>query len=204
MSDAEDLFKKAGGLFSKIGKELAETGKQVGEEIAKASVQVATEVEKAGKQVTGLGRRTVRLELERTKVAPGDTLKGRVVLALTEPVEAKRLVVSLHAAQRTIEIKRQGRGTTPMSTRSEIFRFDQELGAAKSYENETLTFELMVPFDAMDKAAPAGAHPIADAVRQVASAFQPTAGPVEWSVKAALEISWGRDLAHEVDIIVAR
>lgn len=193
MSDAEDLLKKAGGLFSKLGSQLVETGKVVGKEIAETS-----------KQVTGIGRGTVRLELDRTKAAPGDTLKGRIVLALPEAVEAKRLVVSLRASQRMVEMRRQGRGTTPMSTRTEIFHFDCEVGGAKAYTSDSFAFELLVPFDAMDKTAPAGSHPIADAVRQVASVLQPSAGPVEWSVRAALEIAWGRDLAHEVDIVVSR
>src|SRR5207302_515398 len=99
MSDAEDLLKKAGGLFSKIGSTIKETGKQV----------------------TGLGRGTVRLELDRTRVAPGDKIAGKVTLALPEAVDAKRLVVSLRAHQRTIEIQRRDGGKTPVSNRSQIY-----------------------------------------------------------------------------------
>jgi hypothetical protein len=182
MSDAEDLLKKAGGLFSKIGTTLRDTSKQV----------------------TGLGRGSVRIELDRTKAAPGDTLRGRVALALAEPVDAKRLTVSLRAAQRMIELRRPGRGTTPVSNRTEVFRFDQELGGPHAYTSDTLPFELLVPFDALDKQVPPNSHPIADAVRSVASVLQPTVGPIEWSVVATLEIAWGRDLSHEVDIIVGR
>ena len=52
--------------------------------------------------------------------------------------------------------------------------------------------------------APAGSHPIADAVRSVASVLSPTVGPVEWGVSVKLEIAWGRDLTHDVDIVVSR
>ena len=182
MSDAEDLIKKASGLFSKIGSTLKQTTKQV----------------------TGIGRGTVRLELERTKVAPGDTLRGKVVLALPESVDAKALVVSLRAHQRTVEIQRRDGIRTPVSTRSEIFCFDQELGGAQAYDSRTVAFELVVPPDALDKQAAAGAHPIAEAVRSVASVLSPKAGPVEWSVSVKLAIAWGRDLTHDVDIVVSR
>ena len=182
MSDAEDLFKKAGGFFSKLGAQVKQTTKQV----------------------TGIGRGTVRLELERTKVAPGDMVRGKVVLALPEAVDAKALVVSLRAHQRTVEFERRDGVRTPVSTRTEIYRFDHELGGGKSYTSVTLPFEIAVPPDALDKQAAAGAHPIADAVRSVASVLSPKAGPVEWSVEAKLSIAWGRDLAHDVDIVVAR
>jgi hypothetical protein len=182
MADAEDLIKKAGGLFSKLGTTLKQTTKQV----------------------TGLGRGTVRLELDKTKLAPGETLRGRVTLSLPEAVDAKRLVVSLRALQRTVEIHRRDGQRTAVSNKSEIFRFDHELGGAQAYATRTVPFELVVPPDALDKQAPAGSHPIADAVRSVASVLSPTAGPVEWSVAVKLEIAWGRDLAHDVDIVVAR
>ena len=182
MSDAEDLLKKAGGLFSKLGTTLRDTGKQV----------------------TGLGRGTVRVEPDRTKAAPGDTLRGRVVLTLPEAVDASRLVVSLVASQRMIELRRQGRGTTPMSGRAEVFRIDSELGPARAYTGDTFAFELLVPFDALDKRAAPNAHPIADAVRSVASVLQPSEGPIEWAVVAELQISWGRNLDHEVAVVVSR
>ncbi|HEV7557344.1 MAG TPA: hypothetical protein VGO00_17880 [Kofleriaceae bacterium] len=182
MADPDDLIKKASGFFSKVGSTLKSTTKQV----------------------TGLGRGSVRAELDRTKVAPGETLRGKVVLALPEPIDAKRLVVTLRAHQRTVEIQHRNGSRTSVSNRSEIFHFDVELGGARSYESATTPFEIVVPPDAMDKQAPAGAHPIADAVRSVAAVLSPTVGPVEWSVSVKLEISWGRDLSHDVDIVVAR
>jgi hypothetical protein len=126
------------------------------------------------------------------------------VLALAEPIDAKRLVVSLLAYQRTIEFQRRDGHRTTTANRTSIFRFDQELGAAQTFASKTLAFELTVPPDALDKQAQAGSHPIADAVRSVASVLGPQAGPVEWSVSARLEIAWGRDLSHDVDIVIAR
>src|SRR5882672_9109038 len=113
MADADEIIKKAGGFFTKLGSTLKQTTKQV----------------------TGIGRGTVRLELDRTKLSPGDTLRGRVALALAEPVDAKRLVVSLRAHQRTVEIQRRDGQRTAVSSRSEIFHFDQELGGEQTYDS---------------------------------------------------------------------
>jgi hypothetical protein len=179
---ADDLFEKAGGLFKKLGGALKQTTKQV----------------------TGIGRGSVKLELDRTKLAPGDTLRGRVVLELPDPVDAKRLIVSLFAHQRTISFEHKNGSRTPVSSRSEVFRFDHELSGTKSFTTVTSAFELVVPPDALDKHAAAGSHPVADAVRSIASALSPSAGPVEWSVTARLEIPWGRDLTATVDIAIAR
>jgi hypothetical protein len=182
MANADDLFKKAGGFFTKLG----------------------TTVKQTTKQVTGIGRGTVRIELDRPRVAPGETLRGRVVLALPEAVDAKRLYVSLRAHQRTIEIQRRDGQRTAVSNRSEIYNFEHELGGPQTYDSRTVAFEIVVPPDALDKQAPAGSHPIADAVRSVASVLSPTAGPVEWSVGATLAIAWGRDLTHTVDVVVTK
>jgi hypothetical protein len=182
MSDADDVIGKAGRFFSKLGGTIKQTSKQV----------------------TGLGRGTVRLELDRTRLAPGDALRGRVVLALDEPIDAKRLVVTLAAHQRTVEIKRDRGNRVPVSSRTQIYHLDRELSGPTAYASSTVAFELDVPPDALDLHAAAGSHPIADVVREVASVFSPTAGPIEWSVTARLDISWGRDLSHKVDVVISR
>jgi hypothetical protein len=184
MADPEDLLKKAGSLFSKLGGSIKQTTKQV----------------------TGLGRGSVRLELDAIKSKPGGTLRGRVVLALSEPVQAKRLVVTLRARQKVMNVHRSESGRSISTSHAGVYEHDTELGGDKSYESGTFPFELTVPPDALDlrPSASGGANPIADAVRTVASALSPSAGPVEWQVIGRLMIPWGRDLAHDVDIVVAR
>jgi hypothetical protein len=177
MADADDVLKQASKLFSRLGGQLKETSKQV----------------------TGLGRGEVRLELTQTRATPGGSFHGKVHLALSEPVDARRLVVVLRAHQRIVEL---GRGTTS-ATRNEVFRFEHELGGAKRYEAGVGAFELHVPIDALDRRPAAGEHPLADVARTVASVIKPAAGPIEWSVQARLEISWGRDLSREVDVVIA-
>ena len=82
MTDPDDVLKKAGSFFTKLGSTMKSTAKQV----------------------TGIGRGNVRLELDVPKAAPGGTVKGRVLLELTEPTEAKRLVVTLRARQKVMTV----------------------------------------------------------------------------------------------------
>jgi hypothetical protein len=194
MADPDDLIKNAGRFFSKLGGQLKDVGKTVGAQVKQTS-----------KQVTGLGRGSVKLELEQTKVAPGGTLRGKLVLALTERVEAKRLVVTLRARQRFIAVK-SGDGKGVGATHAEVYQFDKELAPAQIFEAETFELALDVPPDALELRAkpPSGSNPVADVARTVASALTPTAGPIEWQVIGRLEIAWGRDLTSEVDIVVSR
>jgi len=192
MSDADDVIKNAGRFFNKLGGVLKETGKTVGAQIKQTS-----------KQVTGLGRGSVKLELDQTRLTPGGVIKGRLVLALSEPVEAKRLVVSLRARQRHVAIQRGGSGGVGAS-HTDVYQRDKELGPSQIYDARTVEFELDVPPDALELRPSAGSNPVADAFRTVASALSPTAGPIEWQVTGRLDIAWGRDLTSEVDIIVSR
>lgn len=195
MADPDDVIKNAGRFFSKLGGQLKDAAKVAG-----------TQIQKTSKQVTGLGRGTVKVELDQTRVSPGGSVNGRVVLALSEPVEAKRLVATLRARQKVMTIGKSASGGKSVSTsHADVFEFDLELGGAKTYESGTHTFELHVPSDALElKPSSTGANPLADAVRTVASALSPNAGPIEWDVIGTLEISWGRDLTSSVDIVVSR
>jgi hypothetical protein len=194
MADADDVIKGAGRFFKKLGSVVADTSKTV-----------ATQVAATSKQVTGLGRGSVKLELDNTKAAPGEKIKGRLVLALSEAVAAKRLVVTLRARQRIVTIKR-GEGAKGVSaTHADVFQFDKELAPSQTFDARTVEFELEVPADALDlRPQPANNSPLADVARTVVSAFNPAAGPIEWQVIGRLEIAWGRDLSSEVDILVQR
>jgi len=191
MGDADDVVKTASRLFGKLGGALREAGGQVKD---------------VAKQVSGVGRGDVKIELDQTRASPGGTLRGRVVLVLSEPVDAKRLVATLRARQRVVTVgKSSSGGRSAGTTHADVYAFDCELGGAAKYESGAHPFELVVPPDALDlRAQSSGANPLADAVRSVASAFSPTAGPIEWEVVGRLEIAWGRDLSSSVDVVIAR
>lgn len=190
MADADDVLKKAGGFFSKLGGTLKNAGGSIKD---------------GAKQVTGIGRGDVRVEVDHTKVAPGGTLRGRLTLQLPEPVEAKRLVVTLRARQKVMTVHRGKGGRSISTSHADVYQFDNVLGHAKQYESQTLPFELVVPPDALElrPSSSSSGNAVADAMRTVASALSPSAGPIEWQVIGSLEISWGRDLTSDVDIIVA-
>lgn len=170
MSDFDDTIKKAGSFFSKLG----------------------SQVKSTAKHVTGVGRGDIKLELDVPKAPPGGTLRGRIVLQLAEPTDAKRLVVSLRATRR----QRQAGATSPVTV--EMYKFDHELAGAQRYEITSYPFELTVPADALELKSSAS-HPLLDVVK----AFAPT-GPVEWQVVARLEIPWGKDFTSSVDVVVSR
>jgi len=190
MSDADDVMKTASKLFGKLGSALRTAGDQVKD---------------VAKQVSGIGRGEVKLDLVQTRVAAGGTVTGRVLLVLPEPVDAKRLVVTLRARQKLVTVSRSAGGKTVGASHVDVYTFDHELGGAAAYRSCDHAFALVVPPDALDLRPPsAGANPFADAVRSVASALSPSAGPIEWEVVARLEIAWGRDLTCGVDIVVTR
>jgi len=183
MADPKDVIENAGKWFSKLGGSIKQTTKQV----------------------TGLGRGSVKLELDQTKVAPGATLRGRLVLAVAEPVEAKRLIVTLRARQRVMTVHRSSNGRSISTSHADVYEHETELGPAAKYESGTHAFELTIPPDALDlRPSAGGQNPVADAIRTVASALSPSAGPIEWQVIGRLVIPWGRDLSHDVDVVVAR
>ncbi len=193
MADPDELLKKAGGFFSKLGKQAKET-----------AVTAGSQIKQTAKQVTGLGRGAVKLELDQTKATPGGSIHGRVVLALTEAVDAKKLVVSLRARQKMVTVRRDQGGRSVGTSHADVYEFNLELGGLKKYESETLSFELTIPPDALDLRPQSPSTPLGEVARTIASAVSPSAGPIQWQVVATLEIPWGRNLTHDVDIVVAR
>lgn len=183
MTDPDDVLKKAGSFFSKLGSTMKSTAKQV----------------------TGIGRGNVRLELDVPRATAGGTLKGRVLLELTEPTEAKRLVVTLRARQKVMTVSTSSAGRSVGTQHRDVYAFDLELGGTKTYDVTSVPFELTVPPDALDlRPQTSAGNAFADAVRTVASALTPQTGPIEWHVIATLDIPWGKNLTSSVDIVVTK
>lgn len=210
----DDPLKKAGSFFKKLGSQIADgaktvadkaapTLKTVGDKVAPAIKTVGDKVAQTSKQVTGLGRGDIKLEIEQTKLNPGDTVKGKLSLALTEKVDAKQIVVELRARQRFVATSNVD---SSARTHQDVYSFVKELAPAGSYEQEWYDFELTVPSDALElkPQQAAGSNPVAEIARTVVSAVTPNAGPVEWDVVGKVVISWGRDITATVDLSVVR
>jgi hypothetical protein len=196
MVDDDDIVRGANKLFKSVGSAL----KKAGGVAAQAGKTAGEKVVKTGRQVVG-SRGTLAVSLDRERFAPGDEIRGKVTLAIDEPIEGTKLVVQLRATQRTVDYHRAGGVRTVGTSTALIFQFEKELGGARGYGSEELPFTLVVPRDAA-RAAAAPAGKVGAVARAVSSVVAPTTGPIEWRVQATLVISFGRDLAHGVDIIV--
>ena len=204
MADGDnDPLKKAGSFFKKLGSQIADGAKTVADKVAPTLKTVGDKVAQTSKQVTGLGRGDIKLELEQTKLKPGDTVKGKLSLALTEKVDAKQIVVELRARQRFVATSNVD---SSARTHQDVYSSIKELAPGGSYEQEWYDFELTVPADALElkPQQQASSNPVADIARTVASAVTPNAGPVEWDVVGKIVISWGRDITAAVEISVVR
>ncbi len=186
MVDDDDIIRGANKLF-----------KSVGSAVKKAGGAVV----KTGKHVVG-ARGTIAVSLERDRFAPGDEIRGKVALAIPEPIEGKKLIVQLRAMQRTVDYHRTGGVRTVGASKVTLYQFEKELGGPRRYGSEELPFTLIVPRDATARQAPAPAGKLGDVARAVSSVVAPTTGPIEWRIDASLVITFGRDLDHGVDIVV--
>ena len=65
----------------------------------------ATTAVKAGQSVVGVGRGEVRVGLDALRFRAGGDVGGKVTVALTEPIDARRLEVELRASQRGVETR---------------------------------------------------------------------------------------------------
>jgi hypothetical protein len=187
MPSDDEIIKAANRFFSKLGSTVRDAGKAA---------------KKAGQQVTGIGRGTVRVALDKTRYAPGQDLAGTVTLALPEPIDAKALTVTLRATQRSLDYHRTGGVRTVGASNATVYEQTQELAGLRNYTSETLPFTLPIPADARDRKPPAPSGRLGDVARAVSSVVAPTTGPLEWRVTVSLVIPWGRDLEHTIDLVV--
>jgi hypothetical protein len=176
----DDILKNAGRFFSQLG----------------------SSVKKSAQKVTGIGRGTVQVGIDRARYAPGDDIHGAVTLTLPEGVYAKRLIVTVRATQRAVDYQRNNGVRTIGSSSATVYEFTHELGGEKTYESGSHAFTLPLPKDlGMQRPSPPDST-LGDVARVVSSVVRPITGPVAWRITASLVISMGRDLDHGVDIVV--
>ncbi|HLL23774.1 MAG TPA: hypothetical protein VK427_16660 [Kofleriaceae bacterium] len=190
MADSDELIKNAGRFFKKLGGQIKDTAQVASAQLAKTT-----------KQVTGLGRGTVKLELEHTRIPPGGSVTGRVVLILDEPIEAKRVLVMLRARQKHLTIPAGTKIVT--ASHADVYEHVEQLSGPTTYQHEGFAFSLTVPADAHELAPKAAATPLGEVARSIATAVSPTPAPIEWEVVAELDVAWGRNLTSSVAITIA-
>ncbi len=150
----------------------------------------------------GLSVGTLRLEFEERLFRPGDFIRGKVLLALTEEVPARRLVVGLDARQRAVGLSPGSSNGVSLSYRHDtVWDFHQDLDGERTYRaGEAFPFRLMVPERALETSFGLPAGTLGD-VAQVISFLSPTKRfPLEWRVYAFLDRPWNFNVKSDVPV----
>ncbi len=158
----------------------------------------ATTAVKAGQSVVGVGRGEVRVALDELRGRAGGDLRGKVTVALTEPIDGRRLVVELRASQRGVESR--GGVRTPIATT--LYKFEHELAGAARFHRGEFGFTLPVPRTLGGGRPTPPPGRLGDVARAVSAVVAPTTGPIEWRVIARLVVPMARDLEHAVDVMI--
>lgn len=177
--DSDDYLKRASQAFNKLGHRIRTT--------------------------VGVGVGSVSLELARTALAPGDTLRARIALALPEPTRASRLVFAVRATQGFAQIG--GRGKQPVVRTDSVVVWKQhvELSGERDYrDGETFEAEIVIPSDVLDlqPRMPDGTlGQVVSAVQAISSAARL---PLAWRAMALLHVPWKRNIKKVLDLSVSK
>ena len=183
--------------FGKLADQVSE-----GVKVAANEVQDGLRIAAAdAKKVAGIGIGQIDLELPGgSAVQSGDTLSGTLRLTLTEPVEAKRLIVALRATRRQISFERGDDGKhDKVSRKVTLHREVIELGGQRLYEGGDFPFALYLP-ELGAKVDQGGV--LGDVLRAAQALDDMRSSPVEWRLLGMLEIPWRRNLSKKLPISV--
>ncbi|MCA9717006.1 MAG: hypothetical protein H6713_23335 [Myxococcales bacterium] len=151
--------------------------------------------------VVGIGVGSMSIQLARGDYSPGDLVRGRLRLELTEPVAAKRLVVGIRATQRYYELERDSRGNQRRVERSrEVYKYERELDGARTYTSASFGFELGVP-GRREQRMPDGV--LGDVATILGALKSSQRAPLQWGVHGFLDIPWKVNLRQRVALNVA-
>jgi len=148
--------------------------------------------------IFGLGEKKIELVLEKFNFSPGDTIKGRVILKLKNPVKAKQLKVGLRGERVTETLRTVAGKPTPHQEKSFIYNFEMPLDKEKEYLEGEYSFEIKVPANlSQNLPMPSGA--VGDLLKGV----QILAGRdtrITWYVIAYLGVPMGFDVSEKVQV----
>lgn len=130
----------------------------------------------------------------------GGTLRGKVVLDLDEPIDAKRVTLCLKATQARQTLQRSEGRTAPVKTTHTLHDYTEELSGERSYHQESLNFAFDIPELSDAEVEIDGA--LGDALRFAQGVRKLTSSPITWQLVAKLEIPWARNLRKAIDVSV--
>lgn len=153
------------------------------------------------KKVAGIGVGTITVESRRSSYELGDTIDGTVRLQLTEPIPAKRLVVTLRATRKRYVAQRASDGRVAPVQRSEVLvDHEVELDGERSYDSGVHQFEVRIPAR-IDAKVDVGGK-LGDLLSAAQTIKSMTESPIRWELVAFLDIPWKRNLSKETDLSV--
>lgn len=150
-------------------------------------------------EILGIGVGKMTLELDELDYTLGDTIRGALTLQLTEPMEAKRLVVGVEASMRIISTRQDSVG----HRRDTAWKFEKELKGEGRFSRLKTKFTLKLP-QSLEQSGQLPDTLLGD-MAQVMSFFTPTKRfPLEWAVFAFLDRPWKVNVKARVPITVSQ
>jgi hypothetical protein len=154
--------------------------------------------------IVGIGVGSLELQLVKTQLVAGETVHGRLKLALTRSTEAKRLVVGLRGTRERTTVVRDARGHRSQRRETEtVYEFEQPLDGKRSYQTEAYDVHLAIPIDAVLPRAQMPDGTLGDVLRVVSSFVDVGPRPVVWHVFAYLDIPWKANVKQQLQISVS-
>ena len=154
--------------------------------------------------IVGIGVGAIELQLIKNHFVAGETVHGRVKLALTRSTEAKRLMVGLRGTRERVTVVRDSRGQRSQRRESEtVYEFEQQLDGKRNYQTDAYDLHLPIPIDAVAPAAKLPDGTLGDVLRVASSLLDVGPRPVVWHLYAYLDIPWKANVKQQLQISVA-
>ena len=149
----------------------------------------------------GFGKGKIEIQLEKYNFCFGDTIKGKVILKMKQPVEAKGLRIALKGERKDTSYSGDfgsGRAGMGQSTRTvNIFELKLPLDREKTYSGESEhPFEIKIPKNIIPPKPKGVAGDVLSAV-QLLSGRQTS---IKWFLDASLDIPGGMDISKKVNV----
>lgn len=146
--------------------------------------------------VFGIGEGKIIITLPKTIYAPGETIRGKAVLALNAPKNARALRLDLYRLVRSTSRVMTATGSRPTSSNQKIIEFTAQLAGEKAYANgEEYDFELVAPAGTSSLQLPPS--PISGVISTLVSMALPVP---RWFVSVTLDLPISVDISGSMQI----
>jgi hypothetical protein len=194
---------KANYYWKKIGRSVKYEARAVGRTIRRAKNET--------KKVLGIGIGCIRIHADAMQYRLGDIVDGALLLQLTDPIPASRLVVQIRAfrTEKKIVLDSNGRPHTRTSNKT-LHQLERQLDGKRTYlSGQQFHFSLQIPSQIesqfqlskdLSGTRIGNVLSVANAVHQ--SVRSMTDSTIHWTLSAYLEIPWKVNLTRVVQLNV--